>query len=334
LSCRADLGLPSEEFLFLFMFDFLSVYERKNPLAAIRAFKKCFKHEEPVRLILKCINSQNAPERVQEMQKEIGNAKITLMDQYLSSSDTTAIIAACDSYVSLHRSEGLGLPLVEAMLQRKPVIATGWSGNSDFMTAQNSYPLPYKLVLNHDDAPPYRAGEQWAEADIDAAVRAMRDVYSNRDDAALKAAQAAVDASAIFSEETIASLMRDRLLVSQTFSPILLQHSTNSGSTSGSYSVSPLVEQQLSIISSGKDPSDSSAQKTIIRKLLMSIVERAGYLGSIYSQLLRRLFVEASELRREINLVDNRTRRQMVDTDARIRALEEEINRLQQAQNR
>ncbi|HEY9718561.1 MAG TPA: glycosyltransferase family 4 protein, partial [Trichormus sp.] len=249
-SRRRALGLPDHEFLFLFMFDFFSGFERKNPLATIRAFKQAFQPSEPVRLVMKCINSQKSADKLQQLQAAIGDARVTILDCYLSGEETTGLIAACDAYVSMHRSEGLGLPLVEAMLLQKPVIATGWSGNADFMNVSNSYPLPYKLVVNNADVGPYRTGELWAEPDEAAAAQAMRQVYCTSDEAEtrLKMRQASVDAQTNFSEQSVAALIGGRLAAIRCFHP---QPNNQAPTTPSQYLVDETVQKQLDIIATG-----------------------------------------------------------------------------------
>ncbi len=216
---RAELGLPEGEFLFLFMFDFLSSFERKNPLAVARAFCQAFSPDQPARLVLKCINSDKAPEKLALLKEIIGDSHVTLIDHYLSALENASLISCTDCYVSLHRSEGLGLPLAEAMLMHKPVIATGWSGNADFTTASNSYLIPYKLSVNAKDDGPYKQGEMWAEPDEKLAIEAMREVFNNRDAAALKAAQAAVDIASHFSAQTVSAAITARLAAIRAFHP-------------------------------------------------------------------------------------------------------------------
>jgi glycosyltransferase involved in cell wall biosynthesis len=376
LVSREALGLPHDEYLFLFMFDFLSVFERKNPLALIRAFRQAFQPSEPVRLILKCMNSQQAPEQLARINEASGDARITLLDKYLSRIETVSLIGACDAYASLHRSEGLGLPLAEAMMLRKPVVATGWSGNADFMTDSNSYVVPYKLVANERDAGPYKAGEVWAQADNKVAARMLREVYDNRDGSALKAAQAAVDVRMHFGPETVAAEINSRLTAIKAFHPKLLheQQGTSVGASiaasvrasvetsidassaasagtsidassaardvmrharTGEFLVDPLVDEQLNIISgTGTTGSATERSKGLLRKLIMPIVERAGYMNSIYAQLLRKLFERYGHITTRLNLVDERTRRSIANAETRISALEEEIKRLKEEKDR
>ena len=125
---RAQLGLP-EGFLFLFSFDFLSVFERKNPLGLVEAFKQAFAPGEGPTLVLKSINGDQKLSALEELRLATADRDdILVVDRYLSAAEKNALTATCDAYVSLHRSEGFGLTMAEAMTLGKPVIATGYSG--------------------------------------------------------------------------------------------------------------------------------------------------------------------------------------------------------------
>ena len=190
---KHDFGLDNNEFVFLFMFDFLSIFERKNPLALVEAFLKSFQPDEPVRLVLKCINGDKDPKNFDLLKQAIVGHRITLMDDYLSKDAKNGLLSICDCYISLHRAEGFGLTLAEAMFLEKPVIATGWSGNMDFMNINNSYPVKYKLTALKQDYGPYNKGQIWAEPDIAHAAQLMRQVYDNPQEAKSLAQQAAED---------------------------------------------------------------------------------------------------------------------------------------------
>jgi glycosyltransferase involved in cell wall biosynthesis len=180
---RATLGLP-QSFLFFFTFDFMSVVERKNPLGLIAAFKRAFEPSEGVALVLKSINGEQnfaALERIRIAASD--HADIIVMDGYLGPETKDGLMATCDCYVSLHRSEGLGFTIAEAMSYGRPVIATGYSGNLTFMDEKNSYLVPYALTGVPPGCDPYPAGALWAEPDLDRAAALMRHVYENQDEA-------------------------------------------------------------------------------------------------------------------------------------------------------
>lgn len=125
----------------------VSVMERKNPLGLIRAFKMAFRADEPVTLVLKTSFGDRHPVQLQELRGAAADFPgITIIDEVFSSDDVLSLMHACDAYVSLHRSEGLGLTMAEAMLMGKPVIAAGFSGNMDFMDEDNSLLVSYERV--------------------------------------------------------------------------------------------------------------------------------------------------------------------------------------------
>ena len=143
---RAELGAP-EDFLFLFLFDFNSALARKNPLGLVEAFTRAFEPGDGASLLIKSINAENHPESAARLRAAIDPLPhVHLLDRYFSAAERFALLDSADCYVSLHRSEGFGLTPAESMFLGKPVIATGWSGNLDFMTHENSYLVDYELV--------------------------------------------------------------------------------------------------------------------------------------------------------------------------------------------
>jgi glycosyltransferase involved in cell wall biosynthesis len=211
---RAEFALPEHRFLFLFTFDYNSFVVRKNPGAVIAAFHSAFPQgRDDVGLIVKSVNGVHRPDRVASINRLIGDdARIHHLDMFLGRDESYGLISVSDAYVSLHRSEGLGLGLAEAMALRKPAIATRYSGNLEFMDEDNSLLVAHRLV-------PVAPGEYlfddprffWADPDVDDAARQMRRLV---DDAALRERLAAGGPDAIrarFGSERAAALMRARL---------------------------------------------------------------------------------------------------------------------------
>ena len=178
---KAHFGLSEAPFTFLFVFHMMSVMERKNPLGLIRAFKQAFREDDAVRLVLKTSFGDRHPEQFEALQEAAAGSNIVLINEVYTPDRLLSLMDACDAYVSLHRSEGLGLTMAEAMLMGKPVIATNFSGNVDFMDDDNSLLVKYELVKLGQPIPPYDAELEWAEPSVEHAAQLMRRVYENQD---------------------------------------------------------------------------------------------------------------------------------------------------------
>ncbi|PCH62199.1 MAG: glycosyl transferase family 1 [SAR86 cluster bacterium] len=178
---RDYFGIPAESFVFLSMFDSRSIAQRKNPYAAIEAFKQAFKAfdaDDPQSpcLVLK-LNNANA-EDIEQLEALMAGYKLVLLTKHHSRAEINALLSIMDCYVSLHRSEGFGLAPAEAMSLGKVALLTNWSGNIDYMTADNCLPIDYTLITIKEDAGPYKAGQRWADANIDHAARAMAKIVA------------------------------------------------------------------------------------------------------------------------------------------------------------
>jgi glycosyltransferase involved in cell wall biosynthesis len=208
---RSQLGLPDDRFLFLFVFAMSSVVERKNPLGAIEAFARAFRNREKVALAIKVLRGDAHPTAFRQLVRAAKGSGVIVIDQVMSREESYALMNACDCYVSLHRAEGLGLTMAEAMLMGKPVIATGYSGNLSFMTPSNSLLIDYRLVPIRTFTPPYTKGSLWAEPSIEHAARCMQWAYAHPDEARALGARAQAEVRSLFSPEAAGRRMHERI---------------------------------------------------------------------------------------------------------------------------
>jgi glycosyltransferase involved in cell wall biosynthesis len=208
---KEDLGIPADHYVFLFMFDMRSEFERKNPLAVIEAFRAAFSADENATLVIKTSQGDADPAGLERLKDAVRSGNVVLLDQVVSRERAYGFLEMCDCFVSLHRSEGFGLGLAEAMLLGKPAIATNYSGNLSFMNAGNSLLVDYKLVEIAKSGPIYPKGYVWAEPSIDHAAACMRQVYDNRGWSRAMGARAQVEMRSAFSLEAAGQRMLKRL---------------------------------------------------------------------------------------------------------------------------
>ncbi len=208
---RKNLGLPEDGYLFLFCFDLHSVVERKNPVGVIEAFRRAFSPGEGPTMVVKTVNG-NSREMDLEMVRyaAAGRPDVIVMDRQLRRTELGSLMASADCYVSLHRSEGFGLTMAESMALGKPVIATGYSGNLDFMTDENSFLVPFSWTRVPPGADPYPAGSRWAEPDLDAAAAIMRTVVESPDQARAVAVRGREDVQRLHGLDRRAQFVRGR----------------------------------------------------------------------------------------------------------------------------
>jgi glycosyltransferase involved in cell wall biosynthesis len=206
-----DLGVPTG-FLFLFVFDYLSTVQRKNPVGLIEAFKLAFAPGEGPRLLLKTINAPLRPLAEEEvLWAAHGRPDIHVIDRSLSRQELGSVMAACDCYVSLHRAEGFGLTMAEAMALGKPVIGTGYSGNVDFMNSDNSYLVDFTIGRVGAECEIYPPEGEWADPSVEHAAELMRRVWSDPEEARRLGARAAEDIARKLSPQATGEAMRRRL---------------------------------------------------------------------------------------------------------------------------
>lgn len=210
-SSQSELPLPPG-FRVLVMFDFLSTLERKNPLGAVNAFRRAFGADDGAILVIKSVNGQHRPERMAELLDAIdGRPDIVLIDRTMSGAERDALITACDCCLSLHRSEGHGLPLAEAMALCKPVVATAYGGNMEFMSEANSYPVAWVPAYVGDGVEHYPANASWAEPDVEHAARSLQAVHRDPEGARHRAQRGRQDVQELLAPEVVGARMRRRL---------------------------------------------------------------------------------------------------------------------------
>ena len=175
---RKLFNLPEDLFLYLVMYDRTSMTKRKNPEGAISAFKQAFSSGEKVGLVLK-INSCTA-EEIELLKKELsGIENVYFLTEVLPREQVNVLLKSVDAVVSLHRAEGFGLVLAEAMLLGTPTIATNWSSNTEFMTKETACLVDYQLVELTEDIGLFKKGNRWAEPDVKQAADYMRKLYNS-----------------------------------------------------------------------------------------------------------------------------------------------------------
>lgn len=191
---RSHYDLPDNAFIFLFTFHMTSIMERKNPLGLIRAFKKAFgPADHQAMLVIKTSFGNRHPSELQKLITEADDANIRIIDEVYTMEENLNLMRVSDAYVSLHRSEGLGLTMAEAMLLGRPTIATRFSGNLEFMDNNNSLLVDFELKVLEKDYPPYSAGLKWAEPSVEHAAQLMRRLYCDREFSRVLGLQAQAD---------------------------------------------------------------------------------------------------------------------------------------------
>ena len=208
---RAHFGIPGRGFVFLFIFDVSSQIERKNPLAVVRAFRRAGFAAEDAVLVLKFTNAGFDRAGTRQLYQEAIGLNVLMLDGFMNRLELVGLLNTADAYVSLHRAEGFGLTIAEAMALGKPVIATSYSGNVDFMTPDNSFPVAYRLTALTRNYGPYPQGFVWAEPDLDEAAAFMKLVATDSVRARGIGERAASDVRAQFSPRAAADGMLARL---------------------------------------------------------------------------------------------------------------------------
>lgn len=210
---RKELGLPDQAFIFLGMFDYYSSIHRKNPIGIIDAYEKAFgKNNKEVILVLKSSISTDFPEHKKLILERIGaNESIILIEEIMEKSKLYSLMNCCDCFVSLHRSEGFGLTMAEAMYLGKPVIATAYSANTEFMNINNSFLIKYKMTDTGKDYSFVSGKGFWADPDLNHAAEIMQYVFGNPQETQHIALQGKNDVRQNLNPKTIGKKIEKRL---------------------------------------------------------------------------------------------------------------------------
>jgi glycosyltransferase involved in cell wall biosynthesis len=182
---RRCFDIAEDKYTYLYTCDGASRFTRKHPLAAVRAFRLAFPSDDRVQLVIKTQNTDHLPPPDERMYAEIrriarSDRRVVVIDECFSSNEVHGLISVADCYVALHRSEGFGYGMAEAMKLRVPVIATGDSGNADFTTEATAYPVRFTRVpVTANDFVYEEPGQEWAEPDVEHAAQRMIEVRSD-----------------------------------------------------------------------------------------------------------------------------------------------------------
>jgi glycosyltransferase involved in cell wall biosynthesis len=209
---RGRFGLPANKFLFLVLYDLNSYSARKNPQAAIEAFRRSGLADQDAALVIKLHSVRGNEADLARLQADVADLPGTvLITETLSRAEVYQLESACDCYVSLHRSEGFGLAVAECMHLGKPVIVTDWSATAEFVDTHNGCPVRYELKLLERNIGPYGKGQLWAEADPDHAADWMRRLHADRELAARLGVSARATIASRFAPAVIGARYRRRL---------------------------------------------------------------------------------------------------------------------------
>ena len=184
---RKKYGINIDDFVVFFNFDYASSYFRKNPEGILYAFAKALRNKPNAKIVFKTMRAKKCKsmsDRLHSLAEELGlTAKLTTIDDFIPQEDLVNLTNACDVYMSLHRGEGFGLGIAEAMSLGKAVIVTDYSSTTEFCNRDNSIPIPYKIIpvkKSQVDNDAYRHVTSWADPDIGAAADALTRLYLDK----------------------------------------------------------------------------------------------------------------------------------------------------------
>ncbi len=209
---RARFGIPADAYAFMMSFDVGSTSVRKNPFAAIEAFGRVKQSFPQAHLVLKYHSPRNEPGFTRRLNDALRNIPgVSLLPETLTSDEMEVLRASCDCLLSPHRSEGFGLNIAEFMSLGKPVIATGYSGNTDFFDESVGFPIDYSLTAVQGAVGPYRTGCVWAEPSLSSLAEQMALVISDAGEARRRAEAGRARVAAMLSVISVAGTINARL---------------------------------------------------------------------------------------------------------------------------
>ncbi len=209
---REKFGLPADKFLFLFIYDLNSYSDRKNPRAVLDAWRRAFANRDDTGVVIKVQNRMDNPADWERLRNEVAALpNAILLSETMKRAEVYELQAACDCFVSLHRSEGFGLSVAECMYLGKPVIATDWSATAEYVGAANGCPVNYSLAKLEKTIGPYARGQTWADPDVDHAAWWMKKLADDPALCATLGARARETIEARFAPQVIGQLYRRRL---------------------------------------------------------------------------------------------------------------------------
>lgn len=212
-TCRERFGLAPNEFVVFYNFSFASGWNRKNAMGALEAFRLAFGTNDSARLVFKTAARKGHEDRYKEMMDYIVRhhleRHVKFVDDYLTQDELYDLTNACDVYLSMHRSEGFGLGIAEAMMMSKAVVITAYSSPLEFCNENNSCQVPYRMIpVECADVPWYAAAKEWADPDVKAAADFLRELFDNPDKRRRLGVRAKADIERIYSKEAFrASVM-------------------------------------------------------------------------------------------------------------------------------
>jgi glycosyltransferase involved in cell wall biosynthesis len=203
-------------FTVLTVSDAASNLRRKNPLGSLQAFQAAFRPDDRVELVVKTRRTNIDPEFWQRFRKLCEGWPVRIIESDLPRAEYQALLYSADCLLSMHRSEGFGIPIAEAMRAGIPTVATGYGGNMDWQTLENSVVVPFSMVeLEHADGP-YAAGAHWAEPDTEAAAEGLRRLYRDREWREALGAEAARTTETLLDPRRTLAAMQERISALET----------------------------------------------------------------------------------------------------------------------